>query len=78
MRITALNRNHNNRHLLLSKSCRRNGFLVFQLSEVVASIVVADGACEKNSKSFSDFRTNSECCNHGKKYACEMGGKIVV
>lgn len=63
MRITALTRNHNNTHLLLSKSCRHNGFLVFQLSEVV---VVADGACEKNSKRFSDFRTNSECYNHGK------------
>lgn len=75
MRITALNRNHNNRHLLLSESCRHNGFLVFQLSEVVVSIVVADGACEKNSKSFSDFRTNSECCNHGKNMHVKWEGK---
>lgn len=65
MRITALNRNHNSIHLL-SESCRHNGFLVFQLREVVC-IVVADCACEKNSKSFSDFRTNSECYTRGKK-----------
>lgn len=45
MKITAINRNHNNIHPPLSKSCRRNDFLVFQLRELVVDIVMADRAC---------------------------------
>lgn len=74
MRITAINRNHNNVHPLLSKSCRHNGFLVFQLRLLVVGIVMADRVCEKDSKSFSYFRTNSECFNNGKNVHVKREG----
>lgn len=52
MRITAINRNHNNIHPLLSKSCRHNGFLVFQLRELLVGIVMADCVLKKFKKLF--------------------------